>query len=439
MRTLLKQLFCSPVFISSAVLVSRVVGSALEWWWRPWSLNLQGPYGWEVGRVAESIASGKGFGNPLSLFDTGPTAWLCPVYPYMVGIIFKLWGICSVKSHLVLLALNFVFAALTIFPIYSIAKRTFGAEVAVLASWIWFVVPSTWILPRYVWDSALDALSLALIFWATLAVRSQRRIMTWAAYGALWAIGALINASVLSLAPFLFGWLFWELRRQAVPWIRPMATAVLLFVLGVAPWTLRNYLVFGKFIPIRSNMGLMLWFGNHPGVHGIDTTLSPFANPVEGDLYRRMGEIPYMTAKKHEAVAFMVSHPGRTLGLTLHGVWTYWFEVSDRHNIPWYEGSTFVKAYFVLNVLLILGTFAGMALALRSRIPEAALYLSVLLFFPLVYYLTRPGLRFRFTIEPVLVVLAAYGAAYTLDWARERRSRHSVIPLSADSSSAHDL
>ena len=439
MRILFKKLLRSPWFIAFAVLVSRVGGFVAEWRWRPWALHLAGGYGWEVGRVAESIASGKGFGNPLALFDTGPTAWLCPVYPYIVAIVFKLLGIYTVRSHLVLLALNCVFVALTIFPIYAAAKRTFGADVAVLASWMWFALPSAWILPKFVWDSSLDAFSLALIFWGTLAIRSQRRLITWAAYGALWAIGALINAAVLSLAPFLFGWLFWELRKQAIPWIKPIVTAVFLFVLAVAPWTLRNYLVFGKFIPIRSNMGLMLWFGNHPGAQGIDTTLSPFANPVEADLYRRMGEIPYMTMKKREAVAFIESHPGRTLGLTLRGIRTYWFEVSDRHNIPWYEGSRFVKSYFIVNVALIVGTFAGMAFALRSRIPEAALYLAVLLFFPLVYYLTRPGLRFRFTIEPVVVVLAAYGAASIFNWARERQPHHSVVQLSPNSPSPHDL
>src|SRR5208337_2502763 len=291
----------------------------------------------------------------------------------------------SLKSHLILLVLNCVFVAITIFPIYAIARRTFGTEVAVLASWLWFVLPSAWLLPLIVWDSTLEALLLALIFWATLAVRSQRRVTTWALYGALWGIGALTNASVLSLAPFLFGWLLWELRKQSIPWLKPLSTAVVLFALGVAPWTLRNYLVFHKFVPVRSNVGLMLWFGNHPGARGIDTTLSPFANPEEATSYRRMGEIAYMTAKKHEAVTFIKSHPARTLGLALHGTWTYWFEVSDRHNIPWYAGSPFVKAYFILNALLILCTFAGMGLALRFSMSDAAPYLAIVVFFPLVY------------------------------------------------------
>ena len=141
--------------------------------------------------------------------------------------------------------LNCIFAGLTIFPIYAIASRSFGPNVAVVASWVWVILPSAWQIPvRLAWDSTLNALSFAVIFWATLAVRGQRRLWIWACYGVLWAIGALINASVLSLAPFLLGWLLWELRKESVAWLKPLTTAVLVLALGVAPWTIRNYLVF---------------------------------------------------------------------------------------------------------------------------------------------------------------------------------------------------
>src|SRR4029077_10868027 len=39
-------------------------------------------FGYEVGMVARSIASGHGFANPF-WEDTGPTALLTPVFPYL--------------------------------------------------------------------------------------------------------------------------------------------------------------------------------------------------------------------------------------------------------------------------------------------------------------------------------------------------------------------
>ena len=411
-RTLVR----SPFIIASAVFVSRVAGLFVEWLWRPWALRLEGPYGWEVGRVAQSIASGKGFANTLALFDSGPTAWLCPGYPYLVAAIFKVLGIYSVPSHVVLLVVNCLFVALTVFPIYAIARRTFGRQVAVWSSWTWLALPSAWILPKFVWDSSVDALCLASIVWATFAVRGRRGAAAWAAYGLLWAAVTLINASNLSLLPLLLIWLIWVLHKQHRPAARMIGVMLVTLALGIAPWTLRNYIVFHKLVPIRSNMGLMLWFGSHPGAQGIDTTLSPFANPVQAELYKQMGEIPYMTAKKHEAVAYIKSHPGKTVDLALHGMWTYWFEVSDRHNIAWYESSSrFVKAYFTLNICVVSGIVFGLVLALRKRVRGAVIYLAVVAAFPLVYYITRPAFRFRFTIEPVAIILVAYSLSWV--WA----------------------
>src|ERR671912_310662 len=69
-------------------------------------------FGFETGRIASSIASGQGFSSPLK-GPSGPTAWLPPIYPYMLAGIFKFFGIYSVDSALVALTLNSVFSALT--------------------------------------------------------------------------------------------------------------------------------------------------------------------------------------------------------------------------------------------------------------------------------------------------------------------------------------
>ena len=419
MQAILKRLGNPPIAAAIAATGLRLIGLYSAFRWRPWVVVNPAMSGGEVTQIAKSIVSGKGFGNPLGLVDTGPTAWVCPVYTYLVANVFRVGGIYTTESRLMLLALNCIFAGLTIFPIYGIAKRTFGTNAAICASWMWVVLPSAWQIPvRLTWDSALNALSFAVIFWATVAMRGQRRLLTWIGYGALWAAGALINASTISLAPFLFGWLLWELHKQSVPWFRPLAIALVVFVLGVAPWTLRNYLAFGKFIPLRSNFGLVLWMGNHSDSVTFDGFSSPYGNQEQATIYQQMGEIKYMAAKKHEAYAFIRSHAERTLVKTVRNAWTFWFGVTDRETNPWYGGSPYWSIDFIANAAIILLGLTGLVLALRSRNSSALVYLAVVLFFPPLYYLTRPALRFRFTIEPILVVLAAYGAVCIFNWVR---------------------
>jgi 4-amino-4-deoxy-L-arabinose transferase-like glycosyltransferase len=407
--------------------VLRLVGLYSLFRWRPWAVVDPVMSGGEVVQIARSIVWGKGFGNPIGGFETGPTAWICPVYPYIIAAIFKLEGIYTVRSRLVLLGLNCLFAGLTILPIYGIARRTFGRETAVIASWLWVVLPSAWQIPiRLMWDSALTALSLAVIVWATLAIRGQRRLLTWAGYGALWAFGALANAAILILAPFVFGWLLWDLRKQSASWFKPLAIAALIFALGLAPWTLRNYMVFGKVVLIRSNLGLVLWMAHHPGPPGFNGGMSPYSDRHQTALYQQMGEMEYMKAKKREAYSFMASHPGQTLSMAVGNAGTLWFGVTDRAANPWYGGARYLSIDFLANTAVILFALAGIVLALRARNTTAPLYLSIVLFFPLIYYLTRPALRFRFAFEPVLTVLAAYGAAQIFGCITQRRSNATV-------------
>ena len=37
-------------------------------------------------------------------------------------------------------------------------------------------------------------------------------------------------------------------------------------VLGIVPWTARNYAAFGQLVPVKSNFGLEFWLGNNPDV-----------------------------------------------------------------------------------------------------------------------------------------------------------------------------
>src|SRR5215471_13930587 len=77
-------------------------------------------FGWESGRIARSIAAGDGFSSPFR-GPTGPTAWVAPMYPYLIAGVFKLFGIYTRSSAWFLLALNSVFSALTCWSMYRLA------------------------------------------------------------------------------------------------------------------------------------------------------------------------------------------------------------------------------------------------------------------------------------------------------------------------------
>ena len=100
----------------SFVLQVAMIGVFREYRTRPQEDHFA--FGWEMGRVARSVALGQGFSNPYG-GNTGPTAWEPPLYPYLMAGVFKLFGIYTYASAWVLLMINSLFAALTTLPIFS--------------------------------------------------------------------------------------------------------------------------------------------------------------------------------------------------------------------------------------------------------------------------------------------------------------------------------
>ena len=143
-------------------------------------------FGWETARVARSIASGEGFSSPYPE-PTGPTTLIPPAYTYLVAGVFKLFGIYTPASALVMLTLNNLFSSLTCLPIFFIARRVFGLSAAVRAGWIWAFFPYAVALANAtVWETTLTTLLFSLLVLATLRLERSTSLSAWLGYGALW-------------------------------------------------------------------------------------------------------------------------------------------------------------------------------------------------------------------------------------------------------------
>lgn len=365
----------------------------------------------EIGCIAKSIASGKGFSSPLPFLKTGPTAWHAPVYPYILGGIFWIWGPYSVAARIASQVANCLFAALAAFPIFGVAEHCFGRRAGVISSWLWVVLPSAWHIPLAEGGYAtVSMLLVTLIFWQTLDLEKRNSTWQWVALGALWAAEAMTNPSLLVIMPFLLVWIVRRLRKRILPWRGHVTAAVMVFVLGAAPWTVRNYRAFGKFVPMRSVLGIALWMGNNPVAEGVQSfPMLPALNLSEAMRFQRMGEISYSRFKGREALAFIRAHPEATLLRVAHNAASFWLSVSDRPDEGWSADPAYIKMLLLLNVLMLLMVALGISSARRVRSPYLAPFMWALLTFPVLYYITYPLVRFRFPIEPLLIILAAYG------------------------------
>jgi 4-amino-4-deoxy-L-arabinose transferase-like glycosyltransferase len=361
----------------------------------------------EGAHIAAAIASGQGFSNPFGP-PTGPTAWLGPLFPFILSRFFIAFGIYTPTAIFWALIFNCTVSALTCIPIYFIARYTFGDRVAAWSAWAWTLFPYTmyWGM-RHPWDTPLSAFLLTLVFMMTIHLAESSTPLRWALYGLLWGIAGLCNTAELVFLPFAGCWICYRQFRQRKPFFLNASLGAALFFATIAPWIIRDYMVFHKFIPIRGNFGVEFHLGNSPQAQGAwQAFLHPSQNILELRLYKEMGEPAYVHSKLELASQFVRTHPARFAYLTFARFVYYWAGPPHAEKYPGiYEAKTF------LNLCSSVFAFWGLLIAMRQRRPGAELFLFLLLFFPAIYYITFPVPRYRHPIEPAMLILIVFFAS----------------------------
>jgi hypothetical protein len=374
------------------------------------------PFQNEVGSVAAALAQGQGF---CCVFHqpTGPTAWLAPVYPFFLAIIFKVFGSFTVASFYAAALFNCVFSALVCWPLFYAALRIGNRSTAAAAGWLWAVFPSGILIPfEWIWDSSLSALLAISLLWATFRLTDDPRRRNFFFYGMFWGFCLLVNPALGAVFPFLLLWIYFRINSSK---LRRLGTIVLILSLAILvclPWTIRNAVQFHRLIPIRSDFPFELWMGNNPIYDQHSRQLNRITRYEEVHRYSQLGETAFLEEKGRAAKEFIRAHPALTLQLAERRAVAIWMGTPT----PWLDfrraDSNLVRFIFLWNALTVIGAVTGLACLFLVRrwflLPVAAFPLA----FPLVYYLTQVSLRLRHPCDPVLALLMAL--ALTWPWLR---------------------
>ena len=376
-------------------------------------------FGWEMGRLARSIAQGQGFSSPTDL-NSGPSAWTAPVYPYVLAGVFKMFGIYTPASAWVILAYNSVFAALTCWTLYLIADRIYGPGVARATAWTWAVFPYLIYWPvRVVWEASFTTFLLSLALWLAIRMADAdvARRLDWICFGLLWGLIALTNTAVVILLPFFLAWLMYQLPRSSHR-LSGAGLCLLIVLLCITPWTLRNYHVFGRFIFIRDNLPLELHEANNDASSGLwARNEHPGNDPASMRRFQELGEIRFMDEKSQQVREFVREHPRKFLLFTMERIWYFWAAPPQTTIVAGYDLWVARHVEFLLAAVF---AFAGLFLTLRHKNRYRWLLAPFLLIYPLPYYLVNPFPRYKAPIEPVMLMLIVYvlweAKAVKLNW-----------------------
>ncbi len=368
----------------------------------------------EMEQLAMNLAESGTLGNPYRV-PTGPSAHHAPVYPTLLAAIFHLWGYGSTAAWAMVL-MNVTFASLQ-YALLPLLARIARLRIvpAVAAALVGAAVPFR-VLTEARWETTLAALVAVLavmvsLWWGRNGLPSHGRAV---AVGAAWGV-ALLTAP--SLLPVFLLIVLWQALSSSLAHWRPRLSRLALLLTAaavvLAPWTVRNYRALGGLVFVRSNFGIEFSVSNHDAAYVMakDNNLiglphnyfhqnHPFSSRAHALRVQRVGEIAYNRERLAHALAWCRARWERFMELTRGRFWTFW--VMPTRTQPWKDA--------LLQPVTVLG-LAGLAIVWRRDRRVGAVFLAVLLGYPLVYYLVQTDSRYRYPVDWVLLLLASYSAA----------------------------
>ena len=293
-----------------------------------------------------------------------------------------------------------------------VAWRVFRSRAAAVTA---FVLVALW--PPFFRESRFEQTEplhmLTLPVMVAAFVRFVQRPKSRAAFlaGVCAGLASLVRPTGLVPAFALAGgWLLLD-RAGARPHVRKLLAAALGRVLVLAPWTLRNAVVFHAFVPLSTGAGEQFFTGSVPETDGrwIPDRLGRLRAAVMEREERRLGHPPGVLeadrALLHAGLENWRSAPVRSLTISLKRFWRLCFVSFERSDRVWLRWA-FLVALVALYVLAVPAGIAGMREPGRGW-PLAGMLLVVVLCNTAATTVLYTNSRYFEPMRPLLLILAA--------------------------------
>jgi len=397
--------------------------------------------GWEALWIAQALAGGKGFSFPSErrwlfdvVYDGGfhPTAWADPIYTFCLAGIIRMFGD---YHQLAALIFNLVLLLAVFGLTYRLGERLISAPAGLMAVLALALIRNFPLIANQINNVAMAT---------TLVVLSALMMLNFLekpSYRRSGALGLVLGLTVLAcpaaqlfipvtaIAVAIWGW------RKLGPTVPQAILVFVVAALTMLPWTARNYLVFGKFIPVRNGIGQITfvsvvatagtvapdklrshvkppWNASTPREAVVRTTGGDrlnlvrrmalekefqldYAKDIAPPEYASMDEFQRDAWLLQETKAFLVANPVLSVQLAMAKI-----EVFIRTGESFYG-----RGALLAGGVCLLAALGGL-LAIRSP-AVLALTLWIVVFVGPFLLITPFFYRYRAPIEPLLVVLAA--------------------------------
>ncbi len=379
------------------------------------AVGLQHPYRpetWEYEVAAQNFLNGRGL--TVHYLGNDYRALLHPFYPLLCAGIYWLFGSLPVAVAYT----QIIIFGLVAWMSYKIGKEVFCGETALLATLLVCLHPGLFVYTtRKLHSLIVDTFWFLLFLLFTLKLQKEINVKRAVFAGMILGCAILSRPTILLFGGVALIWLLkqWKfLLRKKILFL----FILLLTVTGMLiPWVVRNFIVFGRFVPMSTSSGIHLWRGNNP-----DATGTLYTSSGEIIMYKdakflerlyALDELGQSQLFRQTALTYMREHPWRTFQLFLKKFYYFWwFSPQSGLLYPSQWLSLYRFYYAGILVLGLVGIGLGWRPLSSSRKEGVALlllYLFSISFFQSLFFVEG---RHRWAVEPVLLIFSAEGIRY---------------------------
>jgi hypothetical protein len=398
------------------------------------------PNAMEHKTIATALAGGKGF----TFGDWGyygPTAVQSPPYPFLLAGAFKAFGAVTINAkgeavlipakaehaYLAMLILNALVCGVLVWATYLLVKTIGGSTTtAVLAAALVAFWPTQIYAARAV--QAISLITLGLTGMTILYYRATRGggAGAWTAYAFVATLVALVEPAFL---PALLISAVMMLACKSLPGsakVRNIFIFAAAIVAVIGPWTVRNFIVEGAFIPIKGSTWVNVWKGANDSASGSDRiAMTPLqrhrawkqnGSYNSDDLPDSNHQYDMLTISEQQELA---NKPEPEREKTFRRLAMTWIETHPHRfielcgirllktlTVDWDNPRTYNLVYGASRVIVILLTLAGVIVAIAQRW-TLGFPLMVFLTATAAYTLILTAARFAFPFEVFQLAMGA--------------------------------
>jgi 4-amino-4-deoxy-L-arabinose transferase-like glycosyltransferase len=294
-------------------------------------------------------------------------------------------------------------APLAVLTLY-VSRRLFpdNERASQIAAVIVALYPILLIYPVSLATENLFFLLLLASFLFLLACLEKPTITHFVVSGVFLGLTCLTRSVILPFVAAVFCLLFYLHGRRALP-------AVFAFVLVIAPWIIRNSLIYHKLTGIETSMGYNLYLGYHPEgngsfLFGPSFDLLTILDDAERDRVGTQKALEFIRAQPERFVPLAIDRLGFFFGLEKRAIMYFY-----SNNLVGYIPPSVLLSLLVALLLpfVVVAVTAALGMSSLCWKPEHILLGLLFVFYILPHVLILSEDRFHLALVPCMAILAA--------------------------------